>query len=159
MKAILLPAAAMLHVTLFQLPATPPIKMGLWESNVTSTMKMPGMPSMPGMGRPQTSKVHSCMTPETYAKNLARSQNQRKDCTRNNESWTPGKYTADISCPSSDTKGHIEMEFTSMEAAHGTMHIDMTHGGQSMIMDMEMNMHFISADCGSVTPDKPEIIK
>ena len=157
MNILLAHGVAILSAALLQMPAKPPMKMGLWESTTTMTMKMPDMPNMPG-GVPRTTKVRSCMTPENYAKNFYNSQ-QQKDCTRTNETWSGGKYTVDISCPAMNSKGHLEMNVSSMESGHGTMHMDMSPGGRSMSMDMTIDTHFVSADCGSVSPDKPEIIK
>ena len=139
---------------LFQLPSTPPVKMGLWETNGTMKMIMPSMPSgMPGMG-PRASKVRACLTPESYAKALA--GQQRSDCVRSNESITPKQYIFDLSCHGGKETGHVEMYFDSHESAHSTVHMNASGG---MTIDSTSTSTFVSSDCGSITPDKPQIVK
>ena len=158
MNILIASGVAVLSAAMFQMPAKPPMKMGLWESTSVTTMVMPDMPNMPGMGAPRTNKVRSCMTPESYAKNFY-NRPQSKDCTRANESWTGNKYSFDIVCPAQNGSGHFEITMQGEEAGHGTMHMKMSPGGHTMTMDMTTDTHFVSSDCGSVTPDKPEILK
>jgi hypothetical protein len=136
---------------LFQLPATPPMKMGLWQSD--GEMKMKGMPM--GLGN-RTSHIMSCVTPESYAKAIVASQ-QQKNCVKTNEAWTSKGYATDISCNNGQATGHVEYTFDGTEAGHGTSHIDMGRGGISV--DHTWTMKFVSSDCGNVSPDKPVITK
>ena len=157
MKMLVVVGASML-AAMFQMPATPPVKMGLWESSVASKMSGADLPpQMAGMGA-RTTTVHSCLTPESYAKAMANSQQQR-DCVRSNEVWGAKSWSFDMSCRGGQATGHFEMIFDSTESAHGSMHMSMNAGGHAMQSDATMTMHYLGADCGKVTPDKPEIVK
>jgi hypothetical protein len=159
MKMLLLAAPVLLGgaFALFQMPATPPMRMGLWETEAVTKMAMPDMPAgMPAMG-PRTTKVRSCMTPETYQKYLGASASQ-KDCVRSNEVWSAHSYKFDIACNSGRMAGHAEIFFDSKEASHGVTHMEMK-GPRSMTVDATTTTKFISADCGAVSPEKPEIVR
>ncbi len=139
------------------LPPTPPMKMGLWETESATKMNIPGMPvAMSGLGN-RTFKVRGCVTPESYAKYVNATQ-QRKDCEFTNTRWSSSSYTTDMSCNKGRMTGHTEVSFDSTESAHGTSHLA-TEGGKGMIGDSTFTMHYVGADCGSVTPDKPVIVK
>lgn len=154
---ILIVLAAPVAAALFQMPASPPMKMGLWES--TTSTKMSGVDMPAGMAMPNmTIKVRSCMTPESYAKALGSSQ-RMKDCTRSNEVWTAKSYTFDMVCNSGQAKGHAEITFDSAEASHAKIHVSVNGGGRAIETDATTDAHFVSADCGSVTPDKPQILR
>jgi hypothetical protein len=156
MRILLSVGSALVGGTLlFQMPATPPMKMGLWES--VSTTKMSGMDMPQGMSMPNmTVKVRACMTPESYAKNLTASQRQT-DCVRSHEVWTAKSFSLDISCKSGSATGHYEVTFDSPGSSHTVSHMTMNSGGHPMQMDMTSESHFVSSDCGAVTPDKPQI--
>jgi hypothetical protein len=127
--------------------------MGLWETSSTVKMNIPNMPAgMPGMG-PRTNKVRSCMTPESYAKGLAGAQ--QKDCMHSNESISDKGYSFDLTCRGGKETGHFEMIFDSPTATHGTMQLKV---GTSAISDSTFTANFVSADCGGITPDKPQIV-
>ncbi len=157
MKMLLVLGSTFLGSALFQMPTAPPMKMGLWES--TSTMKMGGMAMPQGMSMPNTTvKVRACMTPESYAKNLGAAQNQQ-DCTRSNEKWSAKGYSFDLACKRGNATGHAEITFDSPEAVHSVIHLSMNMGARSMDMDSTGESHFVSADCGNVSPDKPEVTR
>ena len=144
----------------FQMPATPPMKMGLWETTVNT--KMSGMDLPPGMNVPglgnNTTTVKVCMTPESYAKNLGGSTNARqKDCVRSNEVWTAKGYAFDLSCNAGKMTGHFQIIFDNDTESHGVTHMTMNTGGRSMQMDSISTSKFLSSDCGGIAPDKPVI--
>jgi Protein of unknown function (DUF3617) len=146
MKVMLIAGSAMLMAGFFQLPSTPPMKVGLWESTSTSHMTMPGMSmNMP----PRTSKVQSCVTADSWAKTIGQAQGQ--DCSKTSESFSGHTYSADVSCKSG-AKGHVTMSWDSSDTGHGTMHLDVNAGGHPASVDMTMSSHFVSADCGAVKP-------
>jgi hypothetical protein len=160
MKMTLLVATAMLAAGMGRPLDAPPIKMGLWESTATMTMKMQGSNSpMPGMGAPRAFKVHTCYTAESWAKMLANTQRQGADCVRSNEALSPKGYSVDVSCAKSNTTGHFQWTFDDPENAHATVHMDSNPGGHAMTSDMTIATHFLSSDCGSVTPDKPQMVQ
>jgi hypothetical protein len=141
----------------FQLPTTPPMKLGLWESSSTITMQMPGM-QMPAMP-PRSVKVRVCLTAETWAKALSNNNGRMNNCTRTHESYSAGHYSVDVSCPEMNGTGHFEMAFSGQDSSHGTMHMDMSPQGRHMIADSVVDSHFVSSDCGSVTPDHPQMVQ
>jgi hypothetical protein len=129
----------------------PPMKMGLWEN--TSTVKMSGADVPPGMQQ-QTMKLHQCITPETWAKAFQRSD---RTCQFTNQSQNGGHFTVDISC--TNGSGHVEMNFSNQESGHGTVDMHMTHNGSTMSITSSVEMHYLGASCGSVSPEKPEIVR
>ncbi len=157
MKTLLMVGSGLIGGALmFQLPATPPMKMGLWET--TSSMTMSGAQMPPGMaGAGQTMKARQCFTPETWAKALGASQRQQS-CTRTHEVYTSNHYAFDLSCPNSGTTGHFDMTFDSKESGHATLHMSMNNNGNEMNVDSTIESHFISSDCGNVSPDRPQIV-
>lgn len=136
-----------------QLPSTPPIKLGLWESNTTMTMKMPGM-AMPQ----QTYKSRACVTADSWAKTLG--STQRMDvCTRTNESYAGGHFTFDITCPGANGKGHADFDLTGTTSTRGTIHMELMPGRGPATSDTVVEGHFVSADCGSVVPGRPVAVQ
>lgn len=146
--------AATTRVATAQLPSTPPMKMGLWET--TSNTVMQGMPlNIPGQGHDL--RLQSCLTAESWQRNLVNSRGQ-KDCVRSNESYAPGRYSTDLSCASGKATGHIEAIFDDNATSHTVAHIRM-NGGQSPIeIVTKAESHFVSADCGGVDPDHPKML-
>jgi Protein of unknown function (DUF3617) len=158
MKTVLVAGTSLLIAAFFQAPpAIAPMKLGLWET--TSNMKMSGVQMPQGMTMPGSmTKVRSCLTQESWTKNLGASQ-RAQNCTRSNEVFTSTRYAFDMSCPANGMTGHFEMTFESKDNGHGVMHMNIDRGGHAMTMDSTIETRFISADCGGVTPDKPEIVK
>jgi hypothetical protein len=109
------------------------------------------------MGK-RVTKVHSCYTPESYAKAMANNQQQR-DCTKTNEKWGDGSWSFDLTCRSGTASGHFEITFDDKENAHGSMHMNMNAAGHSVQSESTMKMHYLGPDCGKVSPDKPEIVQ
>ena len=137
--------------------------MGLWETSVSTKMTGMDMPpalaKMAGLGGQET-KVQACITPESWHKIVSDSR-QQKDCTRTNEQYTGHTYSFDLSCKSGRQTGHAEHTFDSPESGHATSTIVMEQGGgrPQMHIDSTSQSHFVSADCGGVTPDKPKILR
>ena len=160
MRVMMLTGTAVLLAGFFQMPATPPMKMGLWETTSTTTMTMPGM-NMPS----RTTKMQMCHTPESWAKNLmpqtgrpGGQSNGQSDCEMSNQSFSGHTYSVDISCPKSGTKGHMTSTFDSPDSSHGTTHMEMNANGRSMTMDSTTSSHFVSSDCGTVKPGSAVIV-
>jgi hypothetical protein len=159
MKLLLASGVAVL-VAAFQMPAEPPMKMGLWEITAVSKMQMADMPAamanMPGMG-PRTTKIHACLTKENYEKAFAQGGPQAKNCTISNQSYSAGKYSFDMSCNEGKLTGHYDGVFESPTAGHATTHMQMNGG--KMTIDATTTSSFLSEDCAGVSPDKPQLIK
>jgi len=157
------------------MPSNPPIKMGLWESSVTSTISGLTLPpdivaKLQAMGRPVPGGTHTlvsqgCMTPDEWTKAMERmnSSNQSK-CTYTNRTITAQKISFDMSCTSergSAFTGHFEMIIDDDQHSHGTAHMKGEGGpnGQPMTIDTTLSSHFVAADCGDVKPGDAKIIK
>jgi hypothetical protein len=149
-KAVVMSA---LLAGLLQAPMAPPMKLGLWETTSSMTMQMPGM-QMPA----RMTKVRSCATADSWAKAFGQAR-QNKDCRPVNEKQTATTYSFDLSCTSSKATGHVEMDFGNGTTGHGTMHMVMDAGGKEMTMDQTWDSTYVGADCGSVKPGSPEILK
>jgi len=89
-----------------EMPATPPVKMGLWETTITNTIGGIQIPpdiaaKMQAMGRPvpgstpQTVVTHSCMTKEEWAKGFEKMNSNESKCTYSNRTITSEKISFD----------------------------------------------------------------
>src|SRR5579883_1352195 len=158
------------------LPATPPVKMGLWESTVTSTIGGLTIPPdvaarLQAMGRPvpgstpHTIVTQSCMTKEEWAKSIENLNNNEAKCTYTNRTFTSSKFSFDMSCASERGgvfSGHFEMLVDNDEHTHGTAHMKSeTSGpnGQAMTVDTNLSSRYLGADCGDVKPGEAKTIK
>lgn len=119
------------------LPSTPPVKMGLWETTASN-------------GRGASYKTRSCFTNESYQKDMAK---MPPGCTISNQAWTPHSFTADVACTmrEASSTGHVDVQFPDTETIHSNMSISMTMQGQTMPMNWTTDSHFVSADCGDIT--------
>ena len=141
----------------FQMPSTPPMKLGLWETTSTLNLQMPDVPQMQGRP-PQVVKVRSCLTAESWAKAFGNS-GRRSECSLSNQTVTASHYSFDISCPSMSGKGHADLDFSNEGSGHGKLHMEASPSGHAVVMDTVYDSHFVSADCGTVAPDKPQILR
>jgi hypothetical protein len=131
-------------------PPIPPMKMGLWET--TSTANLNGnniLSHMPGLGS-RTVKSRYCITPDTFEQAW---NSQSKSCTRENVVTGPKSFSYDMTCGKST--GHYSMTFETKESGSYTLH--MVNGSQTI--DTAGTTTFISSDCGSVAPGKPQMVK
>ena len=180
MKKLVCLAMAMMvgpAVVVAQGPATPPMKMGLWQS--TSTVTMSGMQIPPdvaaklqAMGRqvpgaqPRTVVTQSCLTPEKWQKSFSdMQQRQGQECHLSNQQVSSAGMSADIACKSQDGRGsstgRIEVTFTSAEKTNGKVHMETTVASQPKPMEMNMTFEsvFQGADCKGISPDAPQVMK
>ncbi len=153
----------------------PPVKMGLWQTKVTSTMtgfqippdvaarlKAMGRP-VPG-GEPQTIVSQSCLTPEKW-KDMFSHMQRNHDCQFTNEHQTSTGMSADMACKSPDGRysstGHVDARFTSSEKMTGKVHVEtMTQSqAQPIVMDMSFDSAYQGSDCQGISPDSPKIIQ
>lgn len=152
------------------------VKLGLWETTVTSTMTgMPSIPSIPDSalaqlppdqrakiqqmieernGKPTTAK--SCLTKEKLQKSNP-FQNAPKGCTYTVTSSTSSKMEVKMDCSMNGTTmtGNVVVTATDSENVKGTVHMNTTGGnGNGGSNTMNMNSTFtskwIGAACGDV---------
>jgi hypothetical protein len=143
----------------------PPMKMGLWQSDIT--VQMSGMPN--GVSVPaHTVTSQMCMTADTWKDALQNSQNRQRNlpvnCSTSNLQQDNHHYSADVQCTAQQgftTTMHVDMQFDSDESMHGTTSMTMGGGGngpQGMTMNSTIKSKFLSSDCGDVQPGKGKIV-
>jgi hypothetical protein len=128
------------------LPALPPIKMGLWEATTT-------------MSTGTNLKTRACLTQESYREQLA---NMPHGCTLSNSQSSSTSMSGDVTCNlQNDVKssGHFSAQFPDPATVHMTMTVTTTMQGRSMTMTMTSDSHFVSSDCGDVSPGQSQIIQ
>lgn len=163
-----------------------PIKAGLWETTVTTTMQMQlppelqariaamtpqqqammkaNMPGMMGGGTPTTTTTHSCSTDQTVQDLLNQAQQKGTQCKLTNQTQTATGMSFDISCtvPQGSATGHSTFTMADGDHVSGTTHmtVNMTsaRGSGSMNMDSTMSSHYLGSDCGSVAPNSSVVI-
>ncbi len=153
----------------------PPVKMGLWQSKVTSTMTGFQIPPdvaarLKAMGRPvpgsepQTIVSQSCLTLEKW-KGMFSHMQRNHDCQLTNEHQTSTSMSADMACKSADGKlsstGHIDAKFTSSEKMTGRVHVETIRQSQPqpIVMDMSFDSAYQGPDCHGISPDSPKVIE
>ena len=162
-----------------------PIKQGLWQTQVTSTMQMTLPPdlqakiaAMPaaqqaqmqsmmggGMGKPTSSTVKSCVAKPTTANDLLNQAQQKAGvkCTFSNQQVTANAVSFDISCTTTQGTASGHAQYTMADSEHGTGTTHMTvaanANGHSMNMSMDgtSTYTYLGADCGDVKPDAPAV--
>jgi acyl-coenzyme A synthetase/AMP-(fatty) acid ligase len=152
----------------------PPVKMGLWQSKVTSTMTGFQIPPdvaarLKAMGRPvpgsdpQITVSQSCLTPEKW-KDMFSHMQRNHDCQFTNEHRSSTGMSADMACKSTDghytSTGRVDMNFTSSNKMTGKVHVETTRQSQPqpIVMDMIFDRVYQGADCHGISPDSPKII-
>lgn len=155
--------------------SAPPVKMGLWQSKVTSTMTGFQIPPdvaarLKAMGRPvpgsepQITVSQSCLTPEKW-KDMFSHMQRNHDCQYTNEHQSSTGMSVDMACKSADgqysTTGHIDARFTSSEKMTGKVHVETVRQSQPqpIVMDMSFESAYQGADCKGISPDSPKIIQ
>lgn len=157
--------ASLASIAAAQTLEPPPIKMGLWQSEVTTTME--GMPTMPsGMGSGHTIVTQGCLTPDTWKKDIQGMQQHmhNTNCTLSNFEQDSHHVSFDQACTSAQagfsSNTHFEMLIDDPENGHGHADTKMTGSNipQGMAMHMTMKTKYLSADCGSVKPGEGKVI-
>ena len=146
----------------------PPIKMGLWQSEVTTTMQgVPDSPMSHAMGSGRTTVTQGCLTPDTWKKDIQGMQQHMRntDCTMSNFEQDAHHVSFDEACTAGSQPGysnnvHFEMLIDDTENAHG--HADMKMTGPAfpdgMTMHTAMKSKYLSSDCGDVKPGESKVI-
>jgi Protein of unknown function (DUF3617) len=152
--------------------SAPPVKMGLWQSTVVSTMTGIQLPpdvieKMKAAGRPipgstpQTTVTQSCLTPEKWNQAWQHAQ-QRGDCQNTNLKQDASGMSVDIACKTERgaSTGHMQISFVSAEKVHGTTHLQMASGRspQPIVMDFIIDSVFQGADCKGISPDDARVV-
>jgi Protein of unknown function (DUF3617) len=153
----------------------PPVKMGLWETTVTTQMTGFQLPpdvvaKLKAMGRdapgePHTVVTQGCLTPAEWQKDIEEmNKPHNSDCEVTKHGDDVRSLSFDISCKTHGGTiiGHWEMHVTNDEHGHGTGHMKSDEAGpngQAFVMDSTMDTRYLGADCGDVKPGDAKVIK
>ena len=141
-----------------QLPSTPPMKMGLWQAEISTRTSGGGYPDQPAEKRIQ----RACVSPETW-KSFAVSESE-KTCTRAKESYSGRTYTIDMVCPASaDSAGsstsHMEIVFDTQEAMHFSMNMTINTGqGKPLSLASTATSKYVGSSCGDIPPGESKTL-
>jgi Protein of unknown function (DUF3617) len=137
----------------------PPVKMGLWETESSTTMS--GMANIPGGGK-HTTVTQGCLTPENWKGEFEKIQRADQDCKVTNTQQDAHSLTVDETCSTArySSTVHMEAHFENAEHMHGTGKATITGQGmpQGMTMDFAIDSHFVSSACGDVKPGSAKIV-
>jgi hypothetical protein len=162
-----------------------PIKQGLWQTQVTSSVQMTLPPdleariaAMPAaqqaqmrsmMGgpaaKPTTSTVKSCVASAMTPTDLLNQAQQKSGmtCKFTNQQVTASAISFDINCTTTQGTASGHAQYTMADSEHGTgtthMTVAMSANGHSMnaTMDGTSAYTYLGADCGDVKPDAPVV--
>jgi hypothetical protein len=153
----------------------PPVKMGLWQTRITSTMSGIQIPPdvaarLKAMGKqvpgaePQTTISQSCLTPEKWKSMFSHIQHD-PNCQYINERQSSTGISADMACKSDDGRrsstGHIDVKFDGAEKMTGKVHAQtvVQSQPQPIVMDMNFESVYQGSNCRGISPDSPKIIQ
>ncbi len=127
----------------------PPIKMGLWEKNMTTDN---------GDGSPAILKSKSCVTPAEWQEMEKIFTKQREGCSIQTSKTAKG-YTFNGTCNIGETQLVINGSTSIPDAEHivSESHSVSTRNGQKRQTVSKSTSRWVSADCGKVKPGDPEI--
>ncbi|HEY1807592.1 MAG TPA: DUF3617 family protein [Acidobacteriaceae bacterium] len=152
-----------------QTDTPPPIKMGLWQSESTTSVE--GAPADSPMAQAiarggRTNVSQGCLTPETWKDEFHHMQQHRPgaDCTQTNFQQDSHHISFDEQCGSQggySSSVHFEMLLDGEENAHGHADVKMTGAAfpQGMTMHVTMKSKYLSSNCGDVKPGEGKTIR
>jgi hypothetical protein len=148
-----------------QIIQAPPVSMGLWQTETTSTVTgventpMAGMAA--AMGRPHVTQ--SCLTPDKWKSDIQGfNAKQQHGCTMSNLQQGAQEISFDEVCGQDGiNKVHVDILIDSAEHAHGTvvMTVTVPNLPRPMTINTSMVTHYIGASCGDVKPGEGKMIK
>jgi hypothetical protein len=150
-----------------QLSDVPPVSMGLWQTETTSTVSgventpMAGMAA--AMGRSHVTQ--SCLTPDKWESDIqGLNARQQHGCTLSNLHQDAHEVSFDEACTSERggaTTAHIDILIDSSDHTHGTVLMKIANPAlpQPMTMTMTMISQHMGASCGDVKPGEGKMIR
>lgn len=166
-SALTVPALAVLFLGFAveaQSPEPPPVKMGLWQTEVTTHYEGVENTPMARMGGAHTTVSQSCLTPEKWRDGWTKMRQgpHSQDCQMTNMHFDAQGITFDETCSSEgfNTTMHFEGQFDGESGMHGTGTAHATGAAfpQGMTVHVVMNSKFLSSDCGDVKPGEGKVI-
>jgi hypothetical protein len=167
---LLLPLAtlAISVPALAQPSEAPPVKMGLWQTETNSTvtgLENTPMAAMAGKLAGQARKSQSCLTPESWKKDIQGSNDrQQSGCTTSNLQQSSQEVSFDQVCdPGGGNKQamHVDILIDSEEHAHGTIVMKMENPSfpQPVTVNTSLVSQYLGAACGDVKPGESRIVR
>ncbi|MGA7109573.1 MAG: DUF3617 family protein [Terracidiphilus sp.] len=147
-----------------QLSEAPPVTMGLWQTETSSTVTgventpMAGMAS--ALGRAHVTQ--SCLTPEKWKSDIQGfNARQQHGCTLSNLHQDAHEISFDEACGGGMNNAHVDILIDDAGHAHGTvlMKIVAPSLPQPVTVNMTMASHYLGSDCGDVKPGEGKMIK
>jgi len=150
-----------------QLSETPPVTMGLWQTETNATVSgventpMAGMAAAMGRGH----VVQSCLTPEKWKSDIQGfNARQQHDCTLSNLHQDAHEISFDEACQSGrggTNNTHVDILIDSAEHSHGTVVMKMVNPAfpQPITVTTTMVSHYVSAACGEVKPGEGKMVQ
>jgi Protein of unknown function (DUF3617) len=145
------------------LSETPPVTMGLWQTETTSTVTgaegtpMAAMASAMGRGH----VVQSCLTSDRWKSDIQGfNAKQQRGCTLSNLHQDSHEVSFDQTCGPSNSS-HVDILIDSPEHTHGTVSVKMSNPGLPQPLTLTVNMvsQYEGPACGDVRPGEGRIVK
>lgn len=121
--------------------------MGLWEATLNNSLV------------PKPIKVRTCVTPQSYQDAMA---HVPPGCTITNKTQTATSITGDLSCTlqhGGTTTGHVDVEMPDATTVRSKIDLSVSAQGQTIPMTLTTDSHFVSADCGDLTPGQSKAVQ
>jgi hypothetical protein len=128
---------------------TAPVKMGLWEKTIVTSM---------GEGAPTTVTAKSCVTQQQWQEMVANAQKPHEGC-KMNQVKTANGYTFNGTC---NLPGGTSMVMNGSQTIQDSEHIvsdshsTATTNGKTRKIDTHSVSRFVSSSCGSLKPGDTE---
>ena len=146
-----------------QLSEAPPVNMGLWQTETTSTVTGIENTPMAGMaaaiGRAHVTQ--SCLTPEKWKSDIQGfNAQQQHGCTMSNLHQDAQEISFDEVCGGGSNSSHVDILVDSTDHAHGTVVMTVAAPSlpQPMTIHVSMVSHYLGSACGDVKPGEGKII-
>lgn len=164
---LLLSAFAVTAQAQNQLSDTPPVSMGLWQTDTSSTVT--GLENTPmaamasAIGRPHSSQ--SCLTPEKWKNDIQGfNSRQQHNCTLSNLHQDSHEISFDEACQSARggaDNAHVDIIIEDQQHSHGTVVMKVADPAlpQPMTINVTMSSHYLGSDCGGVKPGEGKVIR
>jgi hypothetical protein len=148
-----------------QLSEVPPVSMGLWQTETTSSVTGIENTPMAGMaaaiGRPHSNQ--SCLTPEKWRSDIQGfNARQQHGCTMSNVHQNAHEVSFDEACTGGmSSSSHVDILIDDAEHAHGSvlMKVSDPRLPQPMTIKVSMTSHYLGAACGEVRPGEGKTIQ
>ena len=126
----------------------PPIKMGLWEKNMTMNSSALGS---------RTIKSRSCITPAEWQELVGNVNKQQTPGCSIQVNKTAKGYSFNGTCENGQMVLSGSSTITDAEHIVAESHSTTTRNGQKRQNDTHSTSRWISADCGKIKPGDPEV--